>query len=403
MGTFAMAGETRIGKLKRRLNYARKTLPSYFWQRLTRPAPKGHTHLILAVADHFEPSSIPGNFVGYAARDVQEQRVERWCREYPRNFADFEDSDGRRFVHTYFYPAEQYDRALVQQIAELCHSGWGELEIHLHHGVPRPDTAEHTRQQLVAFRDALARDHGCLSYQAGDNTPKYAFVHGNYTLANCADGFACGVDDEIQILNETGCYVDMTFPTSAFHPAQIAKLNSIYECGLPSAQRAPQRKGGNLTTEKPVTKLPFIVQGPWALDFDSSSRSGFARIENGALTGAKPPSLRRLELWKRAGIVVTGRPDWRFIKLDAHAMYPDDTETVLREPAQRFLREMITGASARGEALHFVTAREMANIAIAACDGRDGNPRDYRDYRYRLGRPAASNESLSSHVMAVKE
>jgi len=30
--------------------------------------------------------------------------------------------------------------------------------------------------------------------------------------------------------------------------------------------------------------------------------------------------------------------------------------------------------------LHYVTAREMYNVAIAAMDGRDGNPDSYRDY-----------------------
>jgi hypothetical protein len=30
--------------------------------------------------------------------------------------------------------------------------------------------------------------------------------------------------------------------------------------------------------------------------------------------------------------------------------------------------------------LHYVTAREMFNIAAAAMDGSEGNPNDYRDY-----------------------
>jgi hypothetical protein len=31
-----------------------------------------------------------------------------------------------------------------------------------------------------------------------------------------------------------------------------------------------------------------------------------------------------------------------------------------------------------------VTAREMANIILAACDGKEGNPGEYRDYRFKL-------------------
>jgi hypothetical protein len=386
-----------------KLRYAANCLPSFAWQRLTRSVPHGVVHLVITVADHFEPSSMPGFLAGYAARDVQEKRLETWCRDYPRNFAEFRDAEGHRFSHTYFFPAEQYDKALVQRLAEFCRAGWGEIEVHLHHGLTEPTTAEETENQLVGFRDALAQQHGCLSYEDGDPQPKYAFIHGNFTLANCANGFACGVDNEMQLLAETGCYVDMTYPTAAFHPAQIAIINSIYECALPLNERAPQRLGRKLRAGRPVTTFPFLVQGPWMLDFDRSAKSGWGRIENGALTGTRPPTLRRLALWKKAGITVRGRPDWIFIKLHTHGMAPADTDTMLGAPVQHFLKELIGGAAERKETLHFVSAREMANIILAACDGREGNPSSYRDYRYRRGRaliakpaPEAAGLTLST-------
>jgi hypothetical protein len=393
---------TRKGnKLQRSTAYAWKCLPPYFWQRLTRRTARGQVHLIIALADHLEPSSMPGENVDYAPRAVQEQRLETWCEDYPKNLEAYRDHDGRCFTHTYFYPAEQYDKGLVQQLAELCHQGWGEIEIHLHHGVTAAETAESTRGQLVDFRDALAQVHGCLSYEDGDDTPKYVFVHGNFALANCAGGYACGVDSEMQVLAETGCYADMTYPTSAFHPAQIAKINSLYECALTLDQAAPQRQGRKLSVGRPVSKFPFIIQGPWMIDIDPSSRSGLGRIENSSLTHVNPPSLRRLRLWKQAGISVTGRPDWIFIKLHTHGMDPAQTDTVLRHPMQRFLEELISGATERGEILHFVSAREMANIALAACYGREGNPGDYRDYRYKLSRHAKP-VPVSAPVAAVR-
>src|SRR5436190_22589948 len=115
--------------LIRKLKYAASCLPSYAWQRLTRRAVSGTVHLMITVADHFEPSSTPGFLTGYAPREVQEKRLETWRREYPRNFDQFRDVEGRRFNHTYFYPAEQYDKALVQQLSEFCHAGWGEIEV----------------------------------------------------------------------------------------------------------------------------------------------------------------------------------------------------------------------------------------------------------------------------------
>jgi hypothetical protein len=54
---------------------------------------------------------------------------------------------------------------------------------------------------------------------------------------------------------------------------------------------------------------------------------------------------------------------------------------------RQFLRALVDGAGARGETLHFVSAREMVNVIIAACDGREGNPGDYRDYRFKRERP----------------
>src|SRR6266567_2231162 len=391
-------------KLMRRIKYGSRCLPAYAWQRLMRPTPAGKVHLVITLADHFEPSSLPGENAGFAAKDVQQQRLDTWCDEYPRNFDRFRDNEGRAFTHTYFYPAEQYDRELVEQLARLCHGGWGEVEIHLHHGISEPASAEATRQQLVSFRDALAPQHGCLSYDDADrdHTPRYAFVHGNFALANCADGYGCGVDNEMQILAETGCYVDMTYPTAAFHPAQIAKLNSLYECALPLDQPAPQRRGRNLQTDRPITVFPFIVQGPWMLDFDRNSRSGFGRLDNGALTGRNAPSLRRLALWKKAAIAVAGRPDWLFIKLHTHGMDPVDNENVLRAPMQQFLAPLIDGAAERKEILHFVSAREMANILLAACDGREGNPGDYRDYRYKLARSLRPNAAADTPSLAVR-
>ena len=369
--------------LLRKLSYAR-WLPCYAWQRLTRHTERGMVHLIFALADHFEPSIVPENGRARAPFSLQDRRVKQWCSEYPRSVDRWRDHEGRPFVHTYFYPAEQYDRGLVDRLAEHCHGGWGELEVHLHHGMAGPDTAENTRQQLVEFRDALVFNHGSLCFLDGSDQARYAFVHGNFALANSAGGYACGVDNEMEILAETGCYADFTLPSAAFHPAQIGKVNSLYECSLPLHAKAPHRKGRDLRLGRPPETFPIIVQGPLMLDFDKRARNGIGRFENAALTAANPPSLRRLNLWKKAAISVQDRPDWLFIKLHCHSMDPTQREAVLGEDIQRFLTELVEGASDRGEIIHFVTAREMVNIIWAACDGREGNPGEYRNYRLKL-------------------
>jgi hypothetical protein len=377
-------------------------IPNYLWQRFRRRSFRGSVHLILAIADHFEPAIVPGDGAGRAAYDEQVRRVECWCRDYPHSCGTYHDHDGFALKHTFFYPAEQYDKGLVTCLAEHCHSGWGEIEVHLHHGIPAPDTAENTRRQLIRFRDTLAFEHGCLAYDGESQTPRYAFVHGNFALANCAGGYACGVDCEMEILAETGCYADLTLPASAFHPAQIAKVNSLYECGFPLWQRAPHRNGHDLRRGLPPRVFPIIVEGPLMLDFDLSSRSRLGRFENAALTGANPPNLRRLRLWKRAAISVRGKPDWIFIKLHCHSMDPGSKEAVLGSGMQKFLQELVEGAARRNEILHFVTAREMVNIMLAACDGKDGNPGEYRDFRFRRSRPSLLNMESPNSERAVK-
>ncbi len=355
--------------------------PSYTWQRLTRRSPHRNTHLIVALADHFEPAIVPHDGSARAPYSKQEERLDDWVRAYPAAFDRLRDSDGRPFVHTYFYPAEQYDRGLLDRLADFCREGWGEIEVHLHHGIGRPDTAENTRRQLLEFRDTLASQHGCLSYSEGAGSPQYAFVHGNFALANSAGGINCGVDSEMQILAETGCYADLTFPPGLYHQTHIAKINSLYECFPPLDRPQAHRRGKDLRTGDTPSVFPLMIEGPLMLSFVRPDGRRLVGVENGSITGKNPPNLYRLGLWKRAGITVKGRPDWVFIKLQCHGMDPRDKDVMLGGGIQMFLRDLLDGARERSETIHFVSARELVNIALAACDGREGNPGQYRDYR----------------------
>lgn len=387
-------------KLSMKISYAARCMPALFWQTLTRRKNSGRAHIVFALADHFEPAVDP-----YVLRDgrvpypEQERRLERWCREYPKLADRWRDHDGRPFAHTYFYPAEQYDQALVGRLAEHCAAGWGEIEIHLHHGTREPDTEENTRRQLIEFRDILATRHGCLSYDPKSTSPRYAFVHGNFALANSAGGRWCGVDSEMQVLAETGCFADMTLPAAPFHPAQTRKMNSLYEPRLPVARKGAQAVGRDLRRGVRPETLPLMIQGP--LLFDFGRIGGRLGIENGSITASNPLSLRRLQLWKQASVQVKGRPDWIFIKLHCHSMDPRQESAVLGDDMRRFLQELVQGAESRNEVLHFVTAREMANIIFAACDGREGNPGLYRDYRLTRSSSTAtqSDPKLSQEVV----
>lgn len=369
----------------RKIRSTARWAPAYLWQRATRRSARMRpVHLIIGLADHFEPSIVPESPGTYASRDVQERRLEKWLREYPLAVDRWRDSDGRPFCHTYFYPAEQYDKALLEMLASHCREGWGEVEIHLHHGVKAPDTAENTRRTLTEFRDTLEKQHGCLSRMDGEGPARYAFVHGNFALANSGT-CCCGVDEEMQILSETGCYADFTLP-SAPNPSQVEKINALYECSLPLNHRAPHRRGRDLLCGRPPRNFPLIMQGPLLLAFSrTNGRKFIPAIENSALSARTPASMARLHLWRRAGITVKGRSDWLFIKLHCHGMDPWDEEAMLGPSMKSFLEQLWTETRTGNTCqTHFVTAREMMNIALAACDGKEGNPGDYRDYRLRL-------------------
>jgi hypothetical protein len=336
-------------------------------------------HLIVVVANHFEPPwKADGSFCDPGE---QKRRVESWVKAARAAARALQDHDGTPFRHTYFYPAEQYQRTLIEMLADLEADGLGEVEIHLHHGVERPDTADRTRRALVEFRDLLAGEHNCLSREDGDPRPRYAFVHGNLALANSMGGRYCGVDDEMEILSETGCYADMTLP-AAPEESQVAMINAIYQCGRPFNERAPHRAGRRLCVGDQV-RPPIILTGPLIFDWSGRAR-GLPRpkLDGGALTAAYPTGAARLKRWRNARISVDGRPDWVFIKLYCHGFFTGYQEATLGHPMLKFWSNAIESADRGGQfKIHFATAREAFNIAMAAVDGRDGDPSAYRDYR----------------------
>jgi len=382
---------------RKKLSRSMRWLPSYVLQRVTRRAFNGKVHLVIMLADHFEPAIVPSQGATRAPYAEQERRLEHWCQEYPRALGSLRDHDDRPCRHTYFYPAEQYDRGLVQRLATHCEAGWGEIETHLHHS---SDTVENTRRQLLEYRNLLAWEHGSLCYLDGMGPPRYAFVHGNFALANSAGGINCGVDSEMQVLAETGCYADFTLPPGSFYRTHIAKINALFECREPLGRRGAHRSGRDLASGQRPRVFPLMIEGPLMLHL---GRPGgrLISVENGDLTTNNPPSMRRLKLWKQAGIRVKGRPDWLFVKLQCHGMDPRNEPVMLGAIMREFLLDLIQGSEHRSEVLHFVSAREMVNIILAACDGREGNPGQYRDYRLKKRPDAERRHAAAKNVNLV--
>src|SRR5215471_7681841 len=341
-------------------------------------------HLIILVANHFEPAynEEPNQSGGLGvplSESAQLSRLEDWCTKARAIGNEIRDHDGTPFRHTNFYPAEQYSKPVLEKLAELQADGFGEVEIHLHHGVVRPDSRENFHRVLTDFRDALVEEHRCLSRAMPGGPPMYAFVHGNWALANSANNRFCGVDDEMKILRDTGCYVDFTLP-SAPDQSQVPRLNAIYQCGRPIDRRIPHYSGPGLRIgERP--SLPIIFTGPLVLDW---RKMPVPILENGSLTARNPIDLKRVRLWRNARISVVGRPEWVFAKLYCHGFFPEDQSAVIGSVMHRSLEALLEFATQTGRfRVHFATAREAFNMALAAVDGHSGNPSHYREYYLR--------------------
>lgn len=348
----------------------------------------GAPHLIFIIANHFEPAYNvePNEYGGLGiplSWDEQAVRLERWCKQARAIGTAVTDHDGTPLRHTNFYPAEQYHAGLLDQLAELQADGFGEAEIHLHHGIEAPDTPENTRRALVEFRDTMAEKHKLLSRFKDSDLPRYAFVHGNWALANSNHNRYCGVDSEMQILAETGCYADLTLP-SAPDRSQVSRINALYQCGLPMDQPAPHRCGPDIKTGDQLN-LPIILGGPLIVDF-SRRRYGIPipRLDTGVLSQKYPLNVDRLDRWRSAAISVRGRPDWVFVKLYCHGFFPEDESVVIGEDLRKFFADVIELGERTGQfRVHFATAREAFNMVQAAVEGYDNQPGQYRDFALR--------------------
>jgi hypothetical protein len=335
-------------------------------------------HIIFTIANHFEPAwSVNG------ALDHKEQvrRLRAYNKLARETGEAVRDVDGTKFRHTNFYPAEQYHPEILDIMAEMQADGLGEVEVHLHHGVDRPDTAENLRATLVEFRDTLAERHKCLSRINSNGRPMYAFVHGNLALANSSGGRNCGVDNEMEILRDTGCYVDMTLP-SAPEQSQVAIMNQIYECGLPLDEAAPHRRGIRITAGGKQPQLPLIFTGPLVFNWTRTIKGiPVPRIDDGALAANQRLDDARFRRWKDANITIAGRSDWIFVKLYCHGFFDHDQSACIGEDVRSFFYELVNGCEKSGKyRIHFATAREAFNIAMAAIDGHTGDPNDFRDH-----------------------
>ncbi len=343
--------------------YARHTIAN---RRPSRVA--GPRHLLFALCDHWEPL---WNQVGGAQADA---RVRFWVEEYPRLAAEFRDADGRSPRHSFFFPGEQYRPAWLEALAGLARRGIAEVEVHLHHD---GDTAETLRSDLLTTLDHFA-GHGHLSRgPAGEK--RYAFIHGNWCLANArADGTYCGVDAEIPLLFETGCYADFTFPAAPDESQpNIVNRDLLADRGPRAEARL---RGGRARARGRGAEGPHPDDRGPARARDAGGEDPAPHRER----GRHGQGARHAEAHRDVGPAEHPRrgPARVGLRQGAHPRRAGASGGLpARRRGARMHRALTTRYNdGREWVLHYVTAREMFNIAVAAMEGEGGDPSAYRDY-----------------------
>jgi hypothetical protein len=353
-------------------------LPSLLTWKLHRTRPRrfytGLTEILFCIVDHFEPGLAEPGVA------IERERVAAWVERYPRLVEQFVDADGRPPQHTFFFPEEGYRPELLDQLAGLRDRGFGDVEVHLHHD---RDTPDRLRERLERFITLLAQKHGLL-HRRHNGDVSFGFIHGNWALDNARpDGKWCGVNNELTILRETGCYADFTLP-AAPDPSQTRTINSIYYAvDDPDHPRSHEFGVAAAVGRKPPDDGLLIIQGPLTFDWRRRVWKVLPGLENSAVDSspAHLPTLERFATWVDVGVSIQGRPEWIFVKVHTHGA-PEHNAAILLGPVMERFHSQIQSAFNDGERyrLHYVTAYEMAMLVKAAEAGLTGNPGELRNH-----------------------
>ena len=345
-------------------------LPAYAAGTLSRALARrrrrtGLTHILFLVCDHFEPRH------GIADQRQPAERLRAWRVGYARLQSRCRRDFGTSPVHTWFFPPHHGVEHLAA-FSQMVFDGLGELELHYHHG---GDTAETLRAGLQAAI-AQYRRWGFLLEAGAPPRTAFGFVHGDWALDNAAGGRFCGVNGELRLLREAGCWGDFTMPSG--NACQTRKINSIYYAlGDP---RRPKSHDRGIDARAGCSRQGelLLMQGPLGINWGVPGRP---RIENGSLTSDNWGRPDRVRKWLDCNVHVKGRPEWLFVKLHAHGAIERDFDALFGEKAyemHRVLNEQFNDG--RRYRLHYVTARQAYNVARAAEDGSAGDPQAWVDH-----------------------
>jgi hypothetical protein len=315
-------------------------------------------HLWVAVADHFEPYC-------HNRDDIRAlERVRRWYERWPQIARRIADRVGSVPKYTFFYPEEEYRPRLIEPLAAMTELGLADVEVHLHHD---REGEQNFVDRMSMFIERLHSTHGLLRRWRGKIG--FGFIHGDWCLDNARpDGRFCGLNNELTLLAELGCYADFTLPVTDWS-AQTRVINTIYwaeddpnmprshDSGLPVAIHGiPESDSGLL-----------IVPGPFGVRW-----SGLRpKIDTGELAWHNPPSASRARLWFNMAPRID---EHAFVKLYCHGATEPNADALLGSALEETYTLLASEAASRGARVHFVSTWEMRRAIAACCRGKRSEP-----------------------------
>lgn len=312
----------------------------------------------VALTDHYEPLG------GGAPVDTALARVGSWLDRWPRIADDSpRDSAGNRPQYTFFYPQEEYRRDLLDKISEMVRLGVADVEVHLHHDGEKRDSFV---AKVDEFCRRLSGDHGLLRQREGRTV--FGFIHGNWALDNSRpDGRWCGLNGEIALLRDLGCYADFTMP-SLPSATQGRVVNRIYWC-TSNGDGRPRSfdRGVEVSVGGGRHGDLLMITGPLGIRWGERIAP---RIETGEIAGYDMPTAARVRRWFDIAPRVGADT---FIKLYTHGAAERNLTPLLGGGLASLYREVAEEAARRGMEIHWASAWEMY-LAVEALYSRGSEP-----------------------------
>jgi hypothetical protein len=309
----------------------------------------------VTIVDHYEPIGKRGTL------EAAFQRVAQWRQKWPEIAHNApRDAAGQCPQYSFFYPQDEYHREVLDGIVEMVRIGVGDVEVHLHHQDEQRDSFV---EKISEFCRRLRNDHGLLRQLDGRTV--FGFVHGDWALDNSRpDRKHCGLNGEIALLRDLGCYADFTMP-SIPSPTQGRVINQIYWC-TSNPDNSPKSYDHGIVASAGGGKQGdlLMITGPVGLRIGGRL---MPRVENGELAGNDLATPSRVRNWFDLAPVIG---DDLFLKLHTHGAADRSRDQLLNMGLANLFQWLAEEADLRGIEIHWATAWQMYQAVDALVHGQ---------------------------------